>query len=48
MKYSIEILPKYQTKIIGKYDKWYNLNKEELGFTTGVRIVNCNYRVYYK
>jgi hypothetical protein len=48
MKYSITVLPKYQTKLLGKYDNWNNLNRLELGFSSSVNIVNCNYQVYYK
>jgi hypothetical protein len=48
MKYSINVLPKYKTKVPGKYDNWKNLNKQELGFPRTVNLVNCNYQVYYK
>ena len=46
MKYSIEFIP-YKTTP-GKIDNWKELNNPKLGFPVPVKIVNSNYRVYYK
>lgn len=46
--YSVTWLPKYKSKIQGKYDNWRMLNSSNIGILAPYKLIVSNYRIIYK
>lgn len=48
MMYTVTWLPKYKSKVQGKYDNWMMLNSSNIGFPAPYKLIVSNYRIIYK